>query len=120
MRGRAKLLSHGIRLTNDEALLRSTHSDLAESIRLNSKNHEVYNDRGAAYAMLKDYKSAISDFSSAISLKGDYFDGFNNRCLALASLGRKEEAIADCKKALRLNPTHWQPKRTLERLNAAQ
>jgi len=118
MRGRAKLLNHGLRLTNDDALLRSAETDIAESIRINPKNYEAYNDRGASSAMLKDYESAIKDFTTVISLKSDYFDGYNNRCLAFASLGRKDEAIADCRKALQLNPTHWQPKKTLERLGA--
>ncbi|MGH8629418.1 MAG: tetratricopeptide repeat protein [Burkholderiales bacterium] len=119
LRGRAKLQSHGVRLTNDEILLRSAQSDLGESIRLGPDNHETYNDRGVVHSMLKGYQSAVTDFTAALALKGDYFDGFNNRCLAFASLGRKEEAILDCRKARQLNPSHWQPARTLERLGAA-
>jgi tetratricopeptide (TPR) repeat protein len=118
MRGRAKINSHGLRLTDDEALLRSAQSDLSESIKLNSKSPETYNDRGAVSTMLRDYESAVQDFTAAIALKADYFEGYNGRCLAFEKLRRRDEAIADCRKALQLNPNNWQPKRTLERLGA--
>lgn len=118
MRGKARLLNHGIRLNDDQLLLRVALEDFAASINQDGTNAEIYNDRGTIYARLGQHESALTDFAAAIALRRDYFLPYNNRCLVYAKLGRRAEAIADCQKATELDPAHWQPRRTLERLDA--
>lgn len=116
MRGKAKVQSHGIRLSDDIPLLESAFDDMSASIKLDPKNSATYNDRGAILGMMNKLEAAVADYSEAIKLHPNFFWPYNNRCLAYEKMKRRKEAITDCRKALALNPTHKQPKITLKRL----
>jgi lipoprotein NlpI len=48
-----------------------------------------FNNRGLAYADLKQFKKAIQDYNQAIELDPEYTHAFNNRGLAYMFMGKK-------------------------------
>ena len=77
-----------------------------KAIRLQPNNAVVYNNRGAAKAMLRQLNEAIDDYDEAIRLQPDYATAYNNRGLAKAGLERFDEAITDYDEAIRLQPDY--------------
>jgi tetratricopeptide (TPR) repeat protein len=55
----------------------------------------AFNNRGFAYADLKQFEKAIQDYNQAIELDPEYTYAFNNRGLAYADLKQFEKAIQD-------------------------
>jgi tetratricopeptide (TPR) repeat protein len=66
----------------------------------------AYNNRGIAYAELKQQERAIEDFDRAITLNPDLAEAYNNRGAAYGKLNQHERAIKDYGKATELNPDY--------------
>jgi tetratricopeptide (TPR) repeat protein len=64
----------------------------------------MFNNRGLAYAKLKQFEKAIQDYDQAIELNPKDFNAFNNRGPAYAKLKQFEKAIQDYNQAIELNP----------------
>jgi tetratricopeptide (TPR) repeat protein len=54
-------------------------TDYTESIKLDPKNSQTYNNRAYTYMRLRDYKSALPDLDKAISLNPNYINALMNR-----------------------------------------
>jgi tetratricopeptide (TPR) repeat protein len=64
----------------------------------------TYVGRARAYAVRRDYQSAINDLSKAIEIEPNFAEAYFNRGLAHRRLGQNEEAITDYTKAIQLSP----------------
>jgi tetratricopeptide (TPR) repeat protein len=64
----------------------------------------AFNNRGTAYADLKQFKKAIQDYNQAIELDPEYTHAFNNRGFAYADLKQFKKAIQDYNQAIELDP----------------
>ncbi len=71
---------------------------------LKSNYAYAFNERGRAYADLKQYEQAIADYGRAIALDPNYAAAYNNRGNAYADLKQYEQAIADYEQAIALDP----------------
>lgn len=96
----AYALCSGGKCTNPEQAI----AYLDEAIRLKPDIAEAYNNRGNAYADLKQYERAIEDYHQAIRLKPSYAHAYYNRALAYSDLGQHQQAIDDYNEVLRLKP----------------
>src|SRR5688572_4801172 len=67
--------------------------DLA--IERDSAYFPAYLRRGAVYAAMKRYTSALLDYNKVIELQGDYAPAYYNRGNAFRFLRRYESALAD-------------------------
>ncbi len=77
-----------------------------ECLRLNPKQVEALNNRGALLLSLRRPLEALDDFNQTTTLRPDDPEGFNNRGNLLRGLGRPEEALADYDRAIALKPAH--------------
>ncbi|MBU6454465.1 MAG: rhomboid family intramembrane serine protease [Cyanobacteria bacterium REEB67] len=101
---------------------RQALEDCDKAMALNNKIDTVYDTRGVAYLMLKDYKQAESDFTRAIDLakirtaasKSGEEDGagYYHRAIARKGLGDEKGANEDLEryKSLKYEPETWEPK----------
>jgi tetratricopeptide (TPR) repeat protein len=81
--------------------------DYTESIKLDPKNSQTYNNRAYTYMRLRDYKSALPDLDKAISLNPNYINALMNRGDIhnyYYAIDRKS-AIADYEKVIALGGT---------------
>jgi tetratricopeptide (TPR) repeat protein len=78
--------------------------DCAEAIRLDPRNAEAYNIRGAAYGSKRDWDKAIADLNKAIRLDPKNAEAYYNRGRAYLNKGDMSRTIADCTKAIWLDP----------------
>ena len=81
----------------EEAIL---HYD--QTIALNPRLANAYNNRGVAKKELGRHVEAIADFDEAIRIKPDLAEAYNNRGNAKLDLALHEEAIADYDEAIRI------------------
>jgi tetratricopeptide (TPR) repeat protein len=82
-------------------------ADYTNSINLDSKNPQVYNNRAYTYMRLRDYKSALPDLDRAITLNPNYINALINRGDIhnyYYEIDRKA-AIADYQKVIALGGT---------------
>lgn len=78
---------------------------LLKSKRFDANNRAIiYNNRGAAFYFLKQYRRAIKDYDEALRLHPDYAYAYNNRGLAYRDMVQYHRAIQDYSEAIRLNP----------------
>lgn len=77
---------------------------ITKAIKLNSTDAAFYNNRGLAYADLKQYQQAIKDYDQAIQLYPTFALVYNNRGNAYADLNQHQRAIKDYDQAIRLDP----------------
>ncbi len=75
-----------------------------KAIELNPNFVEAYNNRGAAYGDLRDYRQAIENYDKAIELNPNCVEAYNNRGFAYDNLGDQRQAIRDFNKAIELDP----------------
>ncbi len=72
-------------------------------IQLDPNNAKAFNNRGTAYANLKQSEKAIQDYNKAIELEPNDAEFFYNRGNAYANLKQFEKAIQDYNKAIESN-----------------
>jgi len=77
-------------------------------LTLDPKYGTAYNNRGAVYFDMKDYKKAIADFEKAVEIGSDLTATFNNLGLCYYQLGDYDAAIDCYNRALSVNQ-NYQP-----------
>ena len=82
----------------------SAQRDYEQSIRLNYKRPEVYNNLAALYIDQGLYEAAIINADCAISLRPDYFVAYLNRAIAKGKQNKFSEAMLDFSRAESLDP----------------
>ncbi len=85
----------------DEAI-----EEYTETIELNPKDADAYNNRGNAYSDIKEFDKAIEDYNKAIELNPKYAIAYNNRGVAHSDIKEFDKAIEDHNKAIELNPKY--------------
>ncbi|HEY8559331.1 MAG TPA: tetratricopeptide repeat protein [Pyrinomonadaceae bacterium] len=65
----------------------------------------LYNNLGAAYALLKNYDEAVSALEKATALRADFFNAFYNLGIVYDNLGRYSDALTTIQKAVALDAT---------------
>jgi hypothetical protein len=65
-----------------------------------------FNERGASYALRKEYARAIEDYTRALELDPNLAMAYRNRGAAYMQIGNYQEAAADCTKAIALWPDY--------------
>jgi beta-lactamase regulating signal transducer with metallopeptidase domain len=88
-------------------------SDFTEMLRLDPKDHTVWNDLGRAWAIKGDYDRAIANFNEAIRIRAFVSVYFHNRGEAWYRMGDAVNAIKDWKTALTVRPKYYWPQRQL-------
>jgi Tfp pilus assembly protein PilF len=78
--------------------------DFDDSIRLNSKDVEAYNNRCWARAVIGDLQAALKDCNEALRLRPNFVDALDSRGLVNLKSGMTKNAIADFDAALKINP----------------
>jgi tetratricopeptide (TPR) repeat protein len=99
MRAAASLLKG----ENDSAI-----KDLTEAIRL-YPSPNTYNNRGLAWASMKEYDKALKDYNEAMRLNPTYVLGLNNRGITWAAIKEYDKAIEDYSAAIRIDPNYSRP-----------
>ena len=69
--------------------------DYDEAIRLDSKNADAYNNRGAVYKRLGQNKSAIESYTQALEADPEYVAALTNRANLYQAMGKTELAKRD-------------------------
>ena len=78
--------------------------DFDDSIRLNPKDVEAYNNRCWARAIVDDLQGALKDCNEALRLRPNFIDALDSRGLVNLKSGQTKNAIADFDAALKINP----------------
>jgi lipoprotein NlpI len=78
--------------------------DMNQAIAIDSRNAQLYINRGIAKSSFRDNKGAIDDFNRALDLKPGLAVGYYNRGIAKTALGDIKGAIEDYNSAISLNP----------------
>ena len=87
-----------------------------KAIKINPNDAQIYNNRGVAYSMLKNYKLAIDDFTRSIEIDPNYLivkkgnsigsNAYNNRGRVYYNLESYENAIADFTRSIEIEPNN--------------
>jgi uncharacterized caspase-like protein len=84
--------------------------DFDQAIRLNPKDHDAFNNRCWARAVMgggsSDLQAALRDCNESLRLKPNFVDALDSRGLVNLKIGLPNSAIADYNAALRLNSKH--------------
>ena len=78
--------------------------DFNNSLRLNPKDVEAFNNRCWARTMIGDLQAALKDCNEALRLRPNFVDALDSRGLVNLKIGQTKNAIADFDAALRINP----------------
>src|SRR4030081_2229709 len=78
--------------------------DFDESIRLNPKDVEAFNNRCGARTVIGDLQAALKDCNEALRLRPNFVDALDSRGLVNLKSGQTKNAIADFDAALKINP----------------
>lgn len=73
-----------------------------DSLKILTKSHDVYYNRGVAYHLRGEYKKAGLDYCKAIELNPMNFEGHYNLAVLLRRVNRNRESIAELEKAAML------------------
>jgi hypothetical protein len=79
-------------------------NDFSDSLRLNSKDVEAYNNRCWARTVTGDLQAALRDCNEALRLRPSFVDALDSRGLLNLKSGQTKNAIADFDAALKINP----------------
>lgn len=90
--------------------------DCKASIRLQPKNSYAYNNLGAAYLGVGDYRNALIELNNAIALKPNFYWSRVNRAKASIAIGQKEIAVADYEFLLTRDPQNAEIRMSLDKL----
>jgi len=74
------------------------------AIEIIPRDHQAYNYRGVARALIGKYDEAIADYSKAIEIRPRYAEAYNNRGFARTQMGDLQQALNDYSRALEINP----------------
>jgi len=85
---------------------RSAISAYTEALECRPQHAMALNNRGLAYAALKEYGFALADYDDCLALPEPFSEAYYNRAIALFRLGRKSDAVVDFTRALKLNPRY--------------
>jgi regulator of sirC expression with transglutaminase-like and TPR domain len=77
-----------------QIVLNQHKQDYNQAIELDPEYTYAFNNRGLAYADLKQFEKAIQDYDQAIELNPKDFNAFNNRGTAYAKLKQFEKKSA--------------------------
>lgn len=77
--------------------------DFNNSLRLNPKDVEAYNNRCWACTVVGDLQSALKDCNEALRLRPNFVDALDSRGLLNSKSGQAKNAIADFDAALKIN-----------------
>lgn len=78
--------------------------DFDDTIRLNPKDVEAYNNRCWTRTVIGDLQSALRDCNEALRLRPNFVDALDSRGLVNLKSGMTKNAIADFDAALKINP----------------
>ena len=78
--------------------------DFDDSLRLNPKDVEAFNNRCWARTVIGDLQAALKDCNEALRLRPNFVDALDSRGLVNLKSGQTKNAIADFDAALRINP----------------
>ena len=78
--------------------------DFNESLRLNPKDVEAFNNRCWARTVIGDLQAALKDCNEALRLRPNFVDALDSRGLVNLKSGQTKNAIADFDAALKINP----------------
>ncbi len=76
----------------------------SKAIEVDPKYTNAYNNRGAAYVDLGEYRKAIDDFTKTIKLDPKHASAYNNRGIAYREWGQFQKALDCFNKAIELFP----------------
>ena len=79
-------------------------NDFTDSLRLDPKNVEAYNNRCSARTITGDLQGALSDCNEALQLRPNFVDALDSRGVLNLKSGQIKNAITDFDAALRINP----------------
>jgi hypothetical protein len=79
-------------------------NDFSDSLRLNSKDVEAYNNRCWARTVIGDLQAALKDCNEALRLRPSFVDALDSRGLLNLKSGQAKNAITDFDAALKINP----------------
>jgi lipoprotein NlpI len=79
-------------------------NDFSDSLRINSKDVEAYNNRCWARTVIGDLQAALKDCNEALRLRPNFIDALDSRGLLNLKSGQTKNAISDFDAALRINP----------------
>ena len=77
---------------------------LDNSIKINPKFQDSYNNRGIALTKKNKYKDSIKDYDIAINLKKDFFDAHLNKGISLNKIKQPIKAIECFNLCIKLKP----------------
>ncbi len=78
--------------------------DFDDTIRLNPKDVEAYNNRCWTRSVIGDLQPALRDCNEALRLRPNFVDALDSRGLVNLKSGLNKNAIADFDAALKINP----------------
>ena len=79
-------------------------NDFTDSLRLDPKNVEAYNNRCSARTITGDLQGALSDCNEALQLRPNFVDALDSRGVLNLKSGQIKNAITDFDAALKINP----------------
>ena len=79
-------------------------NDFSDSLRVNSKDVEAYNNRCWARTVIGDLQAALKDCNEALRLRPSFVDALDSRGLLNLKSGQAKNAISDFDAALKINP----------------
>ena len=78
--------------------------DFGDTIRLNPRDVEAYNNRCWTRTVVGELQSALRDCNEALRLRPNFVDALDSRGLVNLKSGLNKNAVADFDAALRINP----------------
>jgi protein O-mannosyl-transferase len=76
------------------------------TVKVTDYNWLIYNNRGAANAVLGNYMQTIEDCGRSIEIKPGFANAYNNRGFAYNQLGNYKQAIEDYDRAIEIKPAY--------------
>jgi S1-C subfamily serine protease len=95
-------------------------ADCKAAIAIRPSYFYAYNNLGAAYLGLGDYRNALTALDRAIQLKPTFLWPYLNHAKANIALGLKDEAMKDLQHALLISPANEEAKEALRQLTESQ
>jgi len=78
------------------------------AIHLDTRDYELYSNRGNVYFDLRKPELAINDYRKALSMKPDFPEALDNMGAQFAILGRYDSAVKYATQAIRIKPDYKQ------------